>query len=49
MDECHLFLNLVVVGGGRARCPPVSTLSWNCWTSAGSATAWSICDTGSAR
>jgi len=34
--------------GGRTRCPPVFTLSWNCWTSAGSATAWSTCDTGSA-
>ncbi|SCG77549.1 RibD C-terminal domain-containing protein [Micromonospora inositola] len=34
---------------GRARYPLVSTLSWNCWTSAGSATARSTCDTGSAR
>ena len=35
--------------GGRTRCPPVSTSSWSCWTSAGSAMAWSTCDTGSAR
>jgi riboflavin biosynthesis pyrimidine reductase len=48
VDECHLFLNPVAVGGGTRALPLASISSWSCWTSAGSATASSACDTGSA-
>ena len=42
VDECHLFLAPIVIGGGKRSLPErVRAWGWNCWTSAASVTAWS--------
>ena len=45
VDECHLFLTPVVVGGGTRALPDHVRLRWSYWTSAASATAWSTSTT----
>jgi riboflavin biosynthesis pyrimidine reductase len=49
VDECHLFLSPIVVGGGIQPCRTTSGWSLSCWTSADSETALSICTTASSR
>ena len=45
VDEVHLFVWPVVVGGASPSSPTGSGFSSSCWTSAGSATAWCTCAT----
>ena len=49
VDECHLFLVPVVVGGATARCRTASASISSCSTSAASPTASSTCATTSGR
>jgi dihydrofolate reductase len=47
VDECHLFLSPSWWEEAIPRCRTMSVWGLSCWTSDGSATAWSICITGS--
>ena len=42
VDECHLFLTPVVVGGGTRWLPSASARGWICWMNVALATAWCI-------
>jgi dihydrofolate reductase len=41
IDECHLFLSPILVGGGRRCLPEGVRLGLGCWTNAVSVPAWS--------
>ena len=47
VDEVHLFVTPVTVGGASGACPRTCACGWNCWTRAPSTAAWSTCATAS--